>query len=489
MKPHQFPEQPAHIWTHFYNLSQIPRPSGQEQAVRDSIIQLAQARQLTHQVDSTGNLLVWVPATAGCEQAPVVAVQNHLDMVTVKTGDKKHDFSRDPLTLQIEGPWLSADRTTLGADNGIGVAAAMAMMTDPTLVHPALELLFTVEEETGLHGALGFDTGMLSAQRMINLDTEDWGEIYLGCAGGYGYEAHRHLHLKLPTPGLKAWTVHLKGLTGGHSGMQIHEQLGNANKLLIELLVDACDLTWQLSTLRGGVAHNVIAREASAVIMLDERQLERWHAKLAAARARWLSYLPTVDHQLEWVFCAIAVDQPLVLGQADTEGVLDLMSILPHGPQSYSLQQPADLVDLSCNLALVNISNGELRLQTSLRFFNEQQTVALKQTIESVFRSFDLVYDKILDYPGWNPNFDSPLVARTQQLAELLTGQPVALKAIHAGLECGILVSKKPGMDVVSFGPTIKGAHSPSERLLIETVAPFWQLVVRLLAELAADRG
>jgi len=487
MKPNQYPEHPAHIWTHFYDITQIARPSGQEQAIRDHIIKLAVSHGHSHHVDGAGNLIVYVPATKGYEAAPVVAIQNHIDMVTVKTGDKEHNFESDPLTLQVESGWLKADRTTLGADNGIGVAAALAVITDESAVHPALELLFTVEEETGLHGAIGLDSSKLSATRMINLDTEDWGEIYIGCAGGYGYEARRQIMPKLPTPGLKSWIVHLKGLSGGHSGIQAHEQVGNANKLLVELLNDARDLNWQLSTFRGGIAHNVIAREASAVVMLDEDDKAEWHAKLENAKSRWLSYLPEVDQKLEWVFEAIDIEHPMVLGQADTESFLSLVSIMPHGAQSYNLNQPADLVDLSCNLAVISVQDGELSLLTSLRFFNEQQAVGLKQNIENVFKTFHLAYKKILDYPGWNPNFDSPLVARTQVIAEKITGQPAELKAIHAGLECGILISKRPGMDVVSFGPTIRGAHSPSERLLIETVEPFWNLVVALLAELAVD--
>jgi len=487
MKPSQYPEHPAQIWQHFYQITQIPRPSGQEAAIRDYIIGLADDRQLKSRVDIAGNLVVYVPASPGYESAPTVAIQNHLDMVTVKTGDTVHDFATDPLTLQVDGLWLKASGTTLGADNGIGVAAALAVMTDSSVVHPALELLFTVEEETGLYGASGLDASMLSATRMLNLDTEDWGEIYIGCAGGYGYEATRQLMPKLPKPGLKSWLVHLKGLSGGHSGVQIHEQLGNANKLLVEVLLDSSELTWQLSSFRGGVAHNVIAREASAVLMITEDELEQWQAKLESAKARWLSYLPEADQGLHWVFEAIEVAEPYVLTKADTESFLSLISILPHGAQSYSLKQPADLVDLSCNLAVVNVAEGELKILTSLRFFNEQQTLGLKQTIQRVFNEFHLAHKIILDYPGWNPNFDSQLVARTQVLAEKITGYPAELKAIHAGLECGILMSKKTDMDVVSFGPTIKGAHSPSERLLIETVEPFWNLVVALLGELAAD--
>ena len=452
--------------------------------MRDYIIGLAEARQLETQVDNAGNLVVYVPASPGYENAPVVAIQNHMDMVTVKTAETEHDFTTDPLQLTVDGGWLKASGTTLGADNGVGVAAALAVMTDPSVVHPPLELLFTTEEETGLYGASGLDASLLSATRLLNLDTEDWGEIYIGCAGGYGYEASRELMPKLPTPGLKPYLLHLKGLSGGHSGVQIHEQLGNANKLLVELLTEASDLTWQLVSFRGGVAHNVIAREASAVIMIDDAQIALWEDRLTQAKGRWSSYLPEADKDLHWVFAPTQTDEPMVLSTADQSMFLSLISILPHGAQSYNLMQPADLVDLSCNLAKVNVEHGVLTIQTSLRFFNSKQSLSLKQTVEHVFETFQLAWKTILDYPGWNPDFDSPLVALTKEVMEKQTGYTAELKAIHAGLECGILLSKKADMDVVSMGPTIRGAHSPSERLLIETVEPFWQTLVALLAEL-----
>ncbi len=487
MKPTQYPNKPEQIWAHFYDITQIPRPSGKEEVIRNFIIDLAKARDLKTAQDPAGNLVVHVPASEGYENAETVAIQNHLDMVTVKTAETAHDFDNDPLTLKIDGDWLKADGTTLGADNGIGVAAALAVMTDDSVVHPPLELLFTVEEETGLFGASGLDASMLSATRLVNLDTEDWGELYIGCAGGYGYEAYRQVMPKLAKPGYKSWCLHLKGLSGGHSGVQIHEQLGNANKLLTELLLETRELHWQLSSFRGGVAHNVIAREASAVLLLDESEISLWQEKIEQAKSRWLSYLPKVDQELQVLFEAVELEHPLVVGSADTEAFLNLLSILPHGAQSYNLNQPADLVDLSSNVAVVHLANGELKIQTSLRYFNEQQATGLKQTFECIFDAFQLVFKTILDYPSWNPNFDSPIVARTKALAEKLTNKPVAIKAIHAGLECGILISKKPDMDVVSFGPTIRGAHSPSERLLINTVEPFWELLVVLLADLAKN--
>lgn len=485
MKSSALPTTPAHLWQHFSEIAKIPRPSGKEQAVREYIIELAKSRSLDYVVDEAGNLVVYVPASQGYEHAQTVAIQNHLDMVAVKTEDKEHDFNTDPIELQVIGRWLTADRTTLGADNGIGVAAALAVLTDPSTVHPRLELVFTVEEETGLFGALGLNADNLSATRMINLDTEDWGEIFIGCAGGYGYEAKRDFRTEPVDPTLKPYQIMLKGLAGGHSGVQIHEQLGNANKLLGEFLTENTDLIWAMAEFQGGVAHNVIARVASVVVYIDPAQEGKWRFRMEKAAQRWRTFLPDADNQLAWVFKSAEDASDSVLSASDRDLMLSLISVLPHGAQSYSFVQPADLVNLSCNLAVVKLQGGELKVQTSVRFFNESETVSLKNKIESVFKLFGMDVEIILNYPSWNPDFNSQLVERAAVISQKITGKPAKLRAIHAGLECGILTSKKPEMDVVSFGPTILGAHSPTERLEIDTVEPFWKMLQALLAELA----
>jgi dipeptidase D len=485
MKSSALPNTPAHLWQHFSEIAKIPRPSGKEQAVRDYIVELAKSQHLDYVVDEAGNLVVYVPASPGYEGAQTVAIQNHLDMVTVKTEDKEHNFDTDPIELQVIGRWLTADRTTLGADNGIGVAAALAVLTDTSTVHPRLELVFTVEEETGLYGALGFNADHLSATRMINLDTEEWGEIFVGCAGGYGYKAKRDFRSESVDSTLKPYTIKLNGLSGGHSGLQIHQQLGNANKLLADFLTENSDLIWALAEFRGGIAHNVIPPAASVVVYIDPAQEGKWRYRMENATQRWLTFLPDADNQLAWHFKPMTEAPNKVLSASDRDLLLSLISILPHGAQSYSYTQPADLVNLSCNLAVVNFQSGELLVQTSIRFFNKNEAVSLKYKIESVFKLFGMDVETILDYPSWNPNFDSPLVERTAIISQKITGQPAKLRAIHAGLECGILTSKKPDMDVVSFGPTILGAHSPTERLEIATVEPFWEMLQALLAELA----
>ena len=262
MKPEAYPVEPAALWEHFYQFSRIPRPSGLEGAVREYICALADARNHQWCVDDRGNLVVYVPGTVGRESDPCLAIQNHLDMVTVSGEGVEHNFQRDPLQLQVEEGWLSATGTTLGADNGLGCAAALALMTDADVEHPPLELLFTVEEETGLYGASALDASLISAPRMLNLDTEDWGELFVGCAGGRGWEFSRTCQLAGPPGrGSVSCAVELSGLAGGHSGIQIHQQLGNALKLLAEWADAATALGIQIAEIEAGIAHNVIARQ------------------------------------------------------------------------------------------------------------------------------------------------------------------------------------------------------------------------------------
>ena len=261
MKPAQYPVEPAQLWEHFYQITQIPRPSKQEAAVRQYVIDLAEQGGHSWRMDTTGNLLVSVAATAGREDRPAVIIQNHLDMVTVKTGDKDHDFTRQPLGLQVVDGWVMADRTTLGADNGVGCAAALALMTDPEVAHPPLELLFTVDEETGLGGALNLDPGLLTGRLMLNLDTEDWHELYVGCAGAGDWQMHRTFGTAPPPANSEQWQLSLKGLAGGHSGIQIHQQLGNAIKLLGQCLagVDGAQLAhFEIALRHAGIEHDPV---------------------------------------------------------------------------------------------------------------------------------------------------------------------------------------------------------------------------------------
>ena len=480
MKPEHYPDEPAHLWEHFYRLTQIPRPSKAEEAACGYVIAQAEQCGYPWRRDGAGNLVVTVAASAGRGDRSAVIVQNHLDMVTVKTADKAHDFHTQPLTLQVADGWLSADRTTLGADNGVGCAAALALMTDPDVVHPLLELLFTVDEETGLGGALNLDAGLLSGNLMLNLDTEDWHELYIGCAGGGGWELTREFATAAAPGGSEYWQLNLQGLAGGHSGIQIHEQLGNAIKLLGQCLCDIEGVRLQHFT--AGVAHNVIPREGSVGFACPPGAGGRLRERLEALREQWLSYLPEADRGV--TLTLEAASPGAVLDEADSRTVLGLVAALPHGAQAYNLAQRADLVDLSINLAVLRLAAGRLFVESSFRFFSEPQSVPLQQTLLAVAAAFGMAVHPVVGYPGWRPDFDSPLLRQASALHERLFGRRPAVKAIHAGLECGILKSKKPDMDILSFGPTIRGAHSPTERLRIETVAPFWQFLTALLAEI-----
>ena len=443
---------------------------------------IEQARRGGHswRMDDEGNIVVAVAASAGMEDHGTVIIQNHLDMVTVKTGDKDHDFDHDPLQLQVVDGWLSADRTTLGADNGVGCAAALAVMTDASVVHPPLELLFTVDEETGLGGALNLDASLLSGTRMLNLDTEDWHELYVGCAGGGGWEFARNFVTEAVPANAEHWTLALRGLAGGHSGIQIHQQLGNAIKLLGQCLLEIDSV--QLAGFDAGVAHNVIPREGSVDFTCAAGAGEQLLVGLERIKTRMLGYLPGVDQQLELTLQPASFTHALSTGES--RSVLDLISVFPHGAQAYNLEQPADLVDLSISLAMLRLRDGELFVEASFRFFSEDKSLTLQQSVLALAAGFGLAVKPVVGYPGWQPDFASPLLAQGCALHERLFGHRPAVKAIHAGLECGILKSKKPDTDILSFGPTIRGAHSPTERLQIETVGPFWLFLGALLAQM-----
>ncbi len=480
MRPENYPTEPAHLWEHFYRITQIPRPSRQEDAVRRYVIDLAEQRDCPWRMDGEGNIVVSVAATPGRQERPTVIIQNHLDMVTVKADDKEHDFNSQPLSLAVDGDWLRADRTTLGADNGVGCAAALALLTDEAVEHPPLELLFTVDEETGLGGALNLDPTLLRGDLMLNLDTEEWNELYVGCAGGGGWELRRNYPEDPVAAGAERWCVTLRGLAGGHSGIQIHEQLGNAIKLLGQCLFGLDGV--QLSSMTSGIAHNVIPREGQVAFCCPAGSEGLLRDRLARMAQAWREYLPPADAALELQLEPARFEA--ALGQDDTRRVLQLIAAFPHGAQAYSMEQPAELVDLSINLAQLRLRDGALYVESSYRYFNEQQSEPLQQSVLSLAAVFGLAVTPLDGYPGWQPDFNSPLLARASDLHERLFGQRPAIKAIHAGLECGILKGKKPDTDILSFGPTIKGAHSPTERLRIDTVAPFWQFLGELLAEI-----
>lgn len=477
-QPAQYPTEPAALWQRFYEITRIPRPSAEEDAVRQYVIDLAEARDCAWQTDARGNLVVRVPGSAGRESESAVIIQNHLDMVTVKTDDKQHDFTRDPLALKVEEDWLLADRTTLGADNGIGCAAALALL-DTDTSHPPLELLFTVEEESGLWGATDLDADLLTGTRMLNLDGEGWGDFFVGCAGGRGWELRREVPRIEAPDTMESWQLQLRGLSGGHSGIEIHLGLASAIKLLGQWLTEARALGIQLVEFDGGIAHNVIPREASVSFLAPAGSREQLEALNDRLMASWKTYLREPDNGISLELAAASPGMPVA---PDFQQQFEqMLTVFPHGAMAYNAEHPADLVDLSINLAVVRVDDDGFFLETTLRYFNRAESEALAQQVMAVADWLGCDVTSTIDYPGWEPDFDSPLLALGQSIYESQLGEAPAVKAIHAGLECGILKGKLPDCDILSFGPTIHGAHSPRERLEISTVPPFWALVTAIL--------
>lgn len=474
-KPDNYPSQPAHLWEHFYQFTQIPRPSKREEKICEYLISTAKKHGLEYRRDAIGNIVIYVPASIGFEESPTVTLQNHVDMVTVKTEDKTHDFDCDPLSLKIEDGWLMADRTTLGADNGLGCAAALALMTDPEVSHPSLELLFTMDEETGLGGAINLDPSLIKGSKMLNLDTEDWGELFVGCAGGRDWIITKPVETEAIPDDFVTRRYFLRGLAGGHSGIQIHQQLGNANKLIAQWLLHCEKLGGRLCAMSAGVAHNVIPRSATVDIAIPTSQLSALDELTTKLKSRWLSYLPAADQQLQFTFEPIDCHTMQSLQSART--LRQLLLALPNGAQSYNIDQPADLVDLSINLAVVKVDDQQIFVETSLRYFNLDELENLADTVVSIAESFDAEAKETISYPGWQPDFSSELLRHVSDTYQRMFGHKPAQKAIHAGLECGIMLDKLEGVEAISFGPTIRGAHSPKERLEVATVEPFWELL------------
>ncbi|NML27903.1 aminoacyl-histidine dipeptidase [Zoogloea dura] len=481
--------QPAIVWRHFERFCRIPRQSRQEAALREHLQQWADGLGLAARVDTAGNLIIRKPASPGCEAAPGVVLQAHLDMVCQKNTGTVHDFSRDPIRPRLSDGWLIAEDTTLGADNGIGAALILATLEDKALTHGPLEALFTVDEEAGMGGAQGLQAGLLNGSLMLNLDTEDWGEFYLGCAGGLDVNVDRPGRPADMPAGWQAWRITLDGLRGGHSGVDIHEERGNAIKLLVRVMRALEDsLPLRLASLDGGTARNALPREAQAVVALPAGSGDQLAALLADWQARLRRELQGVDQGLR---LAAALDDTRSLLDAAEQAVwLATLHAAPHGVRRRSLSV-AGVVETSNNLGVVRLGPDGGHCNFMVRSLIDSGSQALADEIVSLFSLSGSTALKSGDYPGWAPNPDSPLLALCRQAFRRefggeSGGGESSVKVIHAGLECGIIGSRYPDMDIVSFGPTIRGAHAPGERVEVESVGKAWQLLRAILADAAA---
>lgn len=476
---------PKALWRHFDEILKIPRASGEEGGMREYVAGVAARAGLEHRADATGNVVVGKPASPGREGAQATVLQSHLDMVNEKNSGVAHDFSRDPIRPQRDGEWLKATGTTLGSDNGIGVAAMLAVAEARDLAHGPLELLFTVDEERGLTGASSLDPGLLAGRRLLNLDSEEEGVLTVGCSGGADSRLSLPLVDEPVEPGSAALAVELEGGKGGHSGVDIHLQRGNALKLLARALYAASlETPLRLADFRGGDKPNAIPREASAVAIVAAADAARSAARLEAELAAVREEYRPAEPDLAWRIGPAAVPES-AWGPTTTGRALRLLAGLPHGVLAMSYDIPG-LVETSTNLARVGSQDSRLSVVLSSRSSVASALKATRQRIRAIAGLAGAEVAEGAGYPGWKPNLDSPVLAVLRRTHEEALGFAPKIGAIHAGLECGIIGEKVPGMDMVSFGPTIQFPHSPDERVHVDSVGRFYRLLTATLAALAA---
>ena len=472
---------PQPLWNYFEEICQIPRPSKKEEKIIGFLLDFAAKNKLIARLDDVGNVLISKPGTAGRENDQVVILQSHLDMVCEKNSETIHDFEVDSIKAYIDEGWVRAQGTTLGSDDGIGIAAQMAVLTSTNLSHGPIECLFTVDEETGLSGAFALQPGFLSGTTLLNLDSEDEGELFIGCAGGIDTIGTLEYNPEDLPIGSYAMKLEVKGLLGGHSGDDINKNRGNAIKILNRFLLDADrKFDMHLADLKGGNLRNAIAREAYAVVVVPQSQKEslvvEWNVFTSEMEFEFERSEPKLmmHHQ--------SVELPEFVIDSDTKTrLLHLIAACPHGVLEMSSRM-AGMVETSTNLASVKFSGkNEIMLVTSQRSEIDSRKLMAAEMVASVMFLGGATIEHSEGYPGWTPNPDSVVAKIAADSYKKLFGNDPVVKSIHAGLECGLFLEKYPELDMVSFGPTIRGAHSPDERISIETVDKFWKLLVEVL--------
>jgi len=475
--------QPQELWKHFYDITQIPRPSKHEAEISEFIIEFGKKLGLETIVDEIGNVIIKKPATLGMENRHGVILQAHLDMVPQKNEDTAHDFMKDPLKPYIDEDWVKATGTTLGADNGMGIAAAMAVLESKTLEHGPVEALFTIDEETGMTGAFGMKPGLLDGDILLNMDSEDEGELYIGCAGGTNANITFNYQETQAPDGMTAFKLTVKGLKGGHSGLDIPLGRGNSNKLLNRLMWSAERLFGlRLASIDGGSLRNAIPRESLAVVVVPEKNKDAFLKYIETFRAEVKKELALVEPDLQVL--VDATDMPATLIDEKTQhNLFNALYACPNGVIRMSNEMEG-LVETSTNLAIIKSANGEIKLQCLLRSSVDSAKIDLEQMIRSVFElaKAEIMFDG--QYPGWKPNPDSAILKTMQQVYEKKFGKIPEIRGIHAGLECAILGGPYPHWDMISFGPTIRFPHSPDEKVSISTVEKFWDFLVETLKDI-----
>ncbi|MGP1380452.1 MAG: aminoacyl-histidine dipeptidase [Porphyromonas gingivalis] len=480
--------KPTKVWKFFHEITQVPRPSKKEEKILAYLVKFAEDRNLKYRTDEVGNLVIEKPATPGYEHLETVILQSHMDMVCEKNADKVHDFENDPIRTIIDGEWLHADGTTLGADNGIGCAAELAILDSDDIEHGPIECLFTMDEETGMTGAMNLKPGFFNGKILLNLDSEDEGELFIGCAGGMGTMAEFSCEKREATDDYLYFEVKVSGLKGGHSGGEIHIGLGNANKILTRYLYALeHELDWKLCSFQGGNLHNAIPREAHAVIGLKADQKERARVILNELAAVVEDELKRVDPGVKLEMKSVG--KPAYRIDCDTKRrLVRALYACPHGVYGMS-HDIEGLVETSSNLASVKMKEDDkIYVETSQRSSTSSLISDIANTVASVFELADAKISFRDPYPGWKPNPDSPILKAASESYERIFGRKPAIKAIHAGLECGLFLDKYPYLDMVSFGPTLRDVHSPVEKIEIKTVQLWWDHLVDMLKHIPAAK-
>ncbi|RKN08043.1 aminoacyl-histidine dipeptidase, partial [Aquimarina sp. BL5] len=472
--------EPKELWNKFADLNAVPRPSKKEERVIAFMKDFGNSLGLPVEVDDVGNVLIKKPATSGMEDRKTVVMQSHLDMVHQKNADTVFNFDTQGIEMYVDGDWVRARGTTLGADNGLGVATIMAILESNNIVHPAIEALFTIDEETGMTGAMGLKPNWLQGDILLNLDTEEDDEIGIGCAGGVDVTAERTYKEEDIEDGKTAYTISVTGLNGGHSGMDIHKGLGNANKIMNRLLFDGFEnFGLRIHEIKGGSLRNAIPRESFATVVVDTIHSEAFKFETGELISTIKKELSLVDPNLSIELNR--VDSPnKVMELGVQEGVLKSLYAAHNGVYAMSLSIP-DLVETSNNIAKVTIGGGNVKIECLTRSSVESTKLDLVNKLRATFELIGCEVTMDGDYPGWAPNMNSAILKVLDELYQKINGEKAHVAACHAGLECGILGQNYPDMDMISFGPTILGAHSPDERASISSAQKYWGFVKEIL--------
>lgn len=472
--------EPNGLWKNFYNLTQIPRPSKKEAKVVAFVKEFGEKLGLETIVDKVGNVIIRKPATPGYENRMGVVLQAHLDMVPQKNSDKVHDFEKDPIETYIENGWVKANGTTLGADNGVGAAAAMAVLEATDLEHGPIEALFTIDEETGMTGANALEPGVLKGNILINTDSETEGELYVGCAGGIDTCGYFTPKFEEVPAGSKAFQLVVKGLKGGHSGMDIILGRANANKVMNELLAYATEkLDARVADIQGGSLRNAIPRESFVTVTVPEGKAEELAAYVSQFEATMKEKFAAVEPEMS-ITIAPAEMPAQVMDKETVANIIEAVAKYPNGVVAMS-KDFEGTVETSSNLAIVKLIDGQVMTASLQRSLVDASKDELAAEMRALLEKCGARAESTGSYPGWKPNINSPILHTMKKVYEEKYGKTPKIMVIHAGLECGILGSKYPNWDMVSFGPTLVFPHSPDEALKIDTVPLFWEFMTETL--------